>query len=140
MNYKISRNRSSERGQSLIEFALVLPLIILLVGGVFEFGLLFMTNHLVQNASREGARLAVVLPNLIDDDPRVIDTVDELIPDSGIFTIFAGGITNNGISDCDTNDQVTVTVTGTYSFGILQIIGLSDVVLNVPTTMRYEGC
>jgi len=127
-------------GQSLIEFAMVLPLLVLMVGGVFEFGMLFMMNHLVQNAGREGVRLAVVLPNLEENDPRVISRIEELIPNNGIFSTFEDGITNNGISDCEVNDQVTVTVSGTYSFNILRIIGIDNIVLSIPTTMRYEGC
>lgn len=137
-----SRNSKpfSMKGQSLIEFAMVLPLIILLVGGIFEFGLLFLVNHTVQNAGREGARLAVVLPNLTDDDPRVISHVESLIPDLGLLSSFENGIANNGITDCEVNDQVTVTITGTYNFSILQIIGFSDITISIPTSMRYEGC
>ena len=113
---------------------------ILLVGGIFEFGLLFLVNHMVQNAGREGARLAVILPNLTNDDPRVIAHVESLFPDLGLLSSFEDGITNNGISDCEVNDQVTVTITGTYNFSILRLIGFDDIVITVPTTMRYEGC
>jgi hypothetical protein len=128
------------RGQSLIEFALILPLLLLMIVGVFDYGLLFLTSHTVQNAGREGVRLAVVLPNLVDDDPRVIERVEELIPDSELFSSFEGGITNNGISNCAVNDQVTVTITGTYNFIFLRIFGINTLDISIPTTMRYEGC
>ncbi len=128
------------RGQSLIEFALVLPLLILLIVGSFEFGLLFMTYHTVQNAGREGVRLAVVLPHLVNDDPRVIDRVESLLPDTGMYSSFEGGITNNGISNCAVSDQVTVTITGAYNFIFLKMIGIDTIVISIPTTMRYEGC
>jgi hypothetical protein len=138
---KLIRSKSSKtRGQSLIEFALVLPLLILLIVGSFEFGLLFMTYHTIQNAGREGARLAIVLPNLVNDDPRVITRVETLIPDTGLYSSFEDGVTNNGISNCATNDQVTVTITGTYNFIFLRIIGIDTIVISIPTTMRYEGC
>jgi len=134
------KNIPNNRGQSLIEFAFVLPILVIMIGGVFEFGMLFMTNHIVQNACREGVRLAVVLPNLEDDDPRVISRIEELIPDAELFSAFEDGITNNGIYDCEVNDQVTVTISGTYNFNILNIIGIENIVLSIPTTMRYEGC
>jgi len=84
--------------------------------------------------------LAVVLPNLANNDPRVIERVESLIPDSELFSGFAGGITNNGISDCAVNDQVTVTITGNYSFLFLRMIGINEINISIPTTMRYEGC
>lgn len=128
------------RGQSLIEFALILPLLLLMIVGIFEFGLLFMTSHTIQNAGREGVRLAVVLPNLANDDSRVSERVESMIPDNDLYSSFVGGTTNNGISDCTVNDQVTVTVSGTYNFIFLRIFGIETLDISIPTTMRYEGC
>src|SRR5688572_16886512 len=51
---------SSARGAELIEFALVLPLMLLLLLGTVDFGLLFQRYHVVTNAAREGARVAVL--------------------------------------------------------------------------------
>ena len=57
----ISRHRLAERkGQSLVEFALVLPILLLVVVGILEFGIAFRTFQVVTNAAREGARTAVV--------------------------------------------------------------------------------
>ena len=136
MKFKYLRRR----GQSLIEFALILPLLITIMVGSFEFGLLFLTYHTVQNAGREGVRLAVVLPNLVNNDPRVETRVSSLLPETGLYSSFQDGITNNGISDCEVNDQVTVTITGTYTFFFLDIFGFNPISINIPTTMRYEGC
>ena len=47
-------------GQSLVEMALVLPLLLLLVFGIIEFGRVFNAYIIVTNAAREGARFAVV--------------------------------------------------------------------------------
>jgi Flp pilus assembly protein TadG len=51
---------SSERGAELIEFALVLPLLLLLSVGMVDFGMLFQRFHVVTNAAREGARVSVL--------------------------------------------------------------------------------
>lgn len=58
--FKIKRIFKSEKGQSLVEFALVLPILLLLVFGIVEFGRAFNTYLIISNASREGARYAVV--------------------------------------------------------------------------------
>jgi len=47
-------------GQALVETALVIPLLLLLLLGVFEFGRLFNAYMTVQHAAREGARLGVL--------------------------------------------------------------------------------
>jgi Flp pilus assembly protein TadG len=49
-----------DRGSELVEFALVLPILLVIVGGVFDFGLLFQRYQVVTNAAREGARMAVL--------------------------------------------------------------------------------
>jgi Flp pilus assembly protein TadG len=48
----------SERGAELVEFALVLPIFLILVGGITDFARLFFSYEIVTNAAREGARLA----------------------------------------------------------------------------------
>ena len=49
----------SNRGQAIIEFAFVLPLLCIMILGIIEFGVLFYDKAVVTNASREGARAAI---------------------------------------------------------------------------------
>src|SRR4029077_16914007 len=57
----ISRNgRARRRGQSLVEFALVLPIFLLLIMGVIDAGRLVYMNSTLSNAAREGARTGAV--------------------------------------------------------------------------------
>jgi Flp pilus assembly protein TadG len=58
---------SHEDGAELIEFALVLPMMLLVMFGIIDFGLLFQRYLVVTNAAREGARVAV-LPGYTDAD------------------------------------------------------------------------
>ena len=56
----MKRKLRSEGGAELIEFALVLPLLLLIVLGIVDFGFLFQRCEVVTNAAREGARMAVL--------------------------------------------------------------------------------
>jgi Flp pilus assembly protein TadG len=61
-----SRVRADD-GASAVEFALVVPLLLLLVFGIIDFGVLFGQNLAINNAARDGARYAVV--RQIDGSP-----------------------------------------------------------------------
>ena len=50
----------SESGAELVEFALVLPLLIFTIMGLVDFGFLFQRFEVINNAAREGARIAVL--------------------------------------------------------------------------------
>ena len=56
-----------ERGQALIETAMIMPLILLVSVSIFEFGRAFQTLQVLTNAAREGARIAI-LPNTTPSD------------------------------------------------------------------------
>ncbi|MFA6670791.1 MAG: TadE/TadG family type IV pilus assembly protein, partial [Bacillota bacterium] len=47
-------------GQALVETALVIPLLLLLLMGIIQFGLIFNTDFILTNASRAGARAAML--------------------------------------------------------------------------------
>lgn len=54
------RRARRQDGQALIEAALVIPLLLLISVGIFEFGRAYQTWQILTNAAREGARMAVV--------------------------------------------------------------------------------
>ena len=62
--------RFDNRGQALVEFALLLPLVMLLLIGIIEFGRAWQAKQTITDAAREGARLAVV-----GNDSYTVDTV-----------------------------------------------------------------
>ena len=64
------RRWSDERGTELIEFAVVLPLLLLILMGIIDFGLLLQRYQVVTNAAREGARVAV-LPGYTEPDVQL---------------------------------------------------------------------
>ena len=85
--------RSNERGQSLVETALVLPILLLILMGIFDFGRAVFAFNAVSNAAREAARVAIVNQNttgVVDEGKRAAiglppDAVDVTftLPDCG---------------------------------------------------------
>lgn len=49
-----------DRGQDLVEFALILPVLLLLLLGIMEFGIVIFTYDTIANAAREGARYGII--------------------------------------------------------------------------------
>jgi Flp pilus assembly protein TadG len=56
----LTRLCGNERGAELVEFALALPLLLVVFGGIVDFGLLLQRHQVLSNAAREGARLAIL--------------------------------------------------------------------------------
>lgn len=59
---------SDSRGQALVEFALILPVFLLLVVGMLEFARAWNTYQVMVDAAREGARRAVLKNDIMDRD------------------------------------------------------------------------
>ena len=53
--------KHSQRGTATVEFGLLLPVLLLIVSGILEFGLALYDKAVITNASREGARAGIVL-------------------------------------------------------------------------------
>jgi Flp pilus assembly protein TadG len=89
MNRVLKRLLGGESGAELIEFSLTLPLLLLVVLGIIEFGQIFREYEVVVNAAREGARIAI-LPNYADTvtaaRTNVTARVDEYLTSAGLAT------------------------------------------------------
>jgi Flp pilus assembly protein TadG len=79
-NARNAENSRSERGAAAVEFALILPLLVILVFGIVEFSIAYNHKQGLQAAAREGARLAA-LPQSTQSD--VADRVRSAL--SGVF-------------------------------------------------------
>lgn len=64
----MKRLRDDVRGQAMVEFAIVLPLLLILLIAVFEFGRAWNVYHAVTDAARLGARSAVVADPVTTQD------------------------------------------------------------------------
>lgn len=66
------------KGQALVEFALVLPLFLLLVLGIIEFARIFHTHLVVTSAAREAVRKAAVTGNETDIKNAILNSINSI--------------------------------------------------------------
>lgn len=60
-----------ERGAAAVEMAIVLPLLLLIIGGIVDFGRAYYLNSVITNASREGARMVAMGYTVPEANARV---------------------------------------------------------------------
>jgi Flp pilus assembly protein TadG len=72
---RVRRTMRDERGASAVEFAIIAPLLVLLVFGIIQFGIAFMQLQTLRGAVREGGRAAAVCNSDTNPDPYCLTTV-----------------------------------------------------------------
>jgi len=124
-----------ERGNAVIEFALVLPILLLVVFGITEFGRAFLTLNILNTAAREGARLAVVTAPDVD---AVRTRVTQVL---GAARIVPTAINVVGPAANDPARRVTVTVNANFNVVTGRVLGTfrGTIPLTASTTMRHES-
>ncbi len=121
-------------GQAMVELALILPVLLLIIMGIFEFGFMFNNYLTLNNVSREAARYA----SLGGTDAEAVIRATEIAPnlDSDQLTIVITPTeANRGRGD-------SVEVVVTYQYSLLTpfldgIIG-NGIPLEAKTVMRVE--
>jgi Flp pilus assembly protein TadG len=145
MNLPRRRGPGGRRGQALAEFALVLPLLLLLVAGLIEFGRGWNIKQAVTDAAREGARYAVVQDPLITSIGDVQDRVKSRLALANLDTTAA--MTTVALTPTAnfhiTGQAVTVDVQTKYRMGFVgSLMGWagasSTVIIGSQSTMRNE--
>jgi Flp pilus assembly protein TadG len=136
-----ARKRRAEAGTSTVEAVIVLPVMLMLVFGIAEFGISYTRWNSLTNAVREGARVGVVFRSPCDAGPvttLVKTTVSNFANSSGIdpseiTTTVTGACTGTGT-------QLTVAATVPYNFVVLDALAqlAPSVNLNARTVMRNE--
>jgi Flp pilus assembly protein TadG len=78
--------RRETKGQALLEFALLLPVLLMLVLGIIEFGRVWNINQMVSDITREGARRAVVFDTPQSTEQQVHDFMMQSLWDAHVDT------------------------------------------------------
>ena len=115
--------KSGRKGQELVEFAIVLPFLMLIVLGVLDLGRAFHAAIIITNVAREGARYGVdfdwtdrSLPNPIATGYAEIESIALLeAQNSHLDTTNFNVTVNCGL--CEEDSKLTVTVT--YDFELI---------------------
>lgn len=103
--------RRNRRAAAAVEFALVAPVFFLLVFGMIEYGRMVMVQQVLTNASREGARAAVL-------DGATVATVQNTVTSyltAGSITGATITVAPNPLSGAEFGDPVTVTASISFN-------------------------
>lgn len=126
------RNLKNETGQTMTEFAIVLPILVVLLFGIIQFGILFNNYITLTDAARAGAREAAVSRNDADPNGAATTAVRNAAADLNQTNL---GVTVNSAWQAGTD--VTVTATYPWSISLLGWV-VSGGTLSSKTTERVE--
>ena len=130
----LKRFLRADKGQAMVEFALVLPLLLALLCGIVDFGWLYYNQITLNNAAREGARYAVIH---YDPSTNWKDAAEDRMLGSMAGVSSAVAIVSNPVEQ-----QITATVTATPRIltGFTStILGKQTMELHASCTMRLEN-
>jgi Flp pilus assembly protein TadG len=140
------RRGADDQGAELIELAIVLPILLLIIAGIMDFGFLFQRYEVVTNAAREGARVAV-LPGYTTADVQA--RVQSYLTAAGLTataTVPAPVVSTQTLPSGLSVSVVTVNVQYPSQFAFIGPIaamlggsGWSSITLNANSVMRVEG-
>ena len=128
----------------MIEFAIVLPVLLMLVFGITEFGRALWTVNVMTSAAREGVRVAVVTgPDWARVDTRVTEVCNAagIRASNGPRQVQLTGITHAGPAANDPERKVTVTVRANFNVVTGRVLGRfsGTIPLTASATMRHES-
>lgn len=139
----------NKKGQALVEIAIMLPILVLFVFGITEFGRAMYIKNCLNNAARAGVRQAVVTSGLTNNI-AITSTNDQGFPDiqskiyDSIFYMKKADVTAlvtytpNTHSPAQASDTVTVTVTLTgFASFVPKLIKIGNTLIG-SASMRYE--
>ena len=119
------------KGQSLVEFALVIPILLLVIFGLFDLGYAVFIKNMISNAAREGARTGIIFTKT---DADISARVNAAAPGLNLTPTITPPYPRQF------NEPITVTVTYTY-VPLTPVIGgiTGSVPLSSTSVMIVEG-
>jgi Flp pilus assembly protein TadG len=136
--FKHRRGRDRSRGQALVEFAFVLPILLLLIFGLVDFGRALFTLNTLSQGAREGARWGSVQARSATDIDGIEDyTVSRLVGlDEDLVTVEVTCIRPGDIVlPCAADDTLEVHVETTFSMATPIIAQLMEAIGANPMTL-----
>ena len=128
------RLRRNEKGQALVEFALVMPILLLLLCGIIDFGWIYYNQITLNNAAREGARYAVIHYDPTTDWKAEAESrmINDMVGVSSATAIVSDPVGQQITASVTANPRILTAFTST-------ILGRETVELHANCTMRLEN-
>lgn len=129
---------SDNKGVAAVEFALILPLLLLLILSLIDFGRLFFVQVSVTSASREGARYSSLYSNGAPTPTNITDLVNASAPGAATLSQLSSNatltVTQISCSTATQNENTTVEVSTNYKWllpvGIVRLISPNSSLVN----------
>lgn len=137
------------RGAAAVEFALIMPILLLLVFGIISYGYMLSFRQAISQAAAEGARAAAVAQRDADQQPDALAAMNEALESYGV-SCAGGALTRDGggvgtcavsIATCDGEPASVqcVTVTIDYNYADNPLIPVPGVGVVLPDNLRYSA-
>lgn len=122
----------NERGQSITEFAVLAPVLILLLVAALDIGRAYNAYVSLTNAAREGASYGAL------NDPQgatyLADVKNHAVAEAGSITISPGNVTvactPSPCSTAHNGDQIRVTISYNFQFVTTEVLGLGNLTMS----------
>ena len=124
----------NQKGQSLVEFAIVLPLLLLLLFGIAEFGIMLNSYLTIQNIAREGTRLGIIGGS----DTEITSLIRTTSPNLTSADLSISITPSEGNRRSGDTLQVKVTYNYRMIVPIISALVGNIIVLTSQTSMRIE--
>jgi Flp pilus assembly protein TadG len=134
----MKRDATRSRGQGLVEFALVVPVFVVLLFGMIEFGRAWMTKNILTGAAREAVRRYAVMPydNTVTGNAYIqaVNILSSAGLDSSRWTIsIYSDPVDNTIMRTDVSYNFPV-----FIVGLIPGLPTNNILLATSTSMRRE--
>jgi len=136
MGWIRSRNGSS-RGQTIVEFALIAPVIFILLFGIIDFGMALDRRITLQHAVREGARYGAVTTDIDGIKQRTVDQARGIVEKSAVEVCYEDGPDGNTRVG-DAGDIVKVSAPFEWEFPLVSRFGVGPIDVSVSGSARLE--
>ncbi|WP_082612542.1 MULTISPECIES: TadE/TadG family type IV pilus assembly protein [unclassified Nocardioides] len=138
-----------QRGAAAVEFALILPILMILIFGIISYGMMLSFRQAISQAAAEGARAAAVAQRDADQVPNARAAVNEALEGYGV-TCSGSSLTRDGvtvgscavtIATCD-GEPATVkcaSVRITYDYADHPLLGVPMMGMVLPDELEYTA-
>jgi Flp pilus assembly protein TadG len=138
---KTKNRKIGQKGAAIVEFAIILPLLLILVFGIADVGILLHNSQVITNASREGARAGITrlteaeIKNVVAD---YCNTNNRLLPPGTLLSVDDVDVLPTDPGAAAFQSDLTVTVNFAHNYMFAGVVGLGPKPLYAQTVMKME--